>query len=194
MPEQSYLVHSMVRKPETRMHRAMAAQHHRFVTKLAGGDIVVRRARPTVITEAKLQRHLAELRKAEEEGKIRVTTGRGIPVDLSSLTIVPVVEVSKPLPNPPLDSAANDRTYGKGVGMDLPQHLRGGSLTGKAPLPTTLAKLTEDMEDMPIAPSGDPALLRKKQAQAEPVPDSDEDADDDLEEELDEDGEKDTED
>jgi hypothetical protein len=188
MPERTYMVHSMVRKVETRMHRAVAPQHHRFVQRLAGGDIIVRRARPATITESKLYRHLEELKKAEVEGKIRVTTDRGQPVDLNSLAVKPVVEVSKPLPNPPLDSAARDKTYGGGVGVAMPQHARGGALTSKTALPATLAKLTEEVEEPPVAMGGDPALLRKQQAQVAPPVESEpaesesgEDSDEDIE-------------
>lgn len=161
MPEQTYMIHSMVRKVETRLLRAVAPQHHRLVQRLAGGDIIVRRARPAVVTESKLLKHLAEVRQAEKEGRICVTTPQGRPVDLDSLTPSLAAVVSKPLPNPPVDSAANDKTYGAGVGVVMPQHARGSTIMSTG-LPKTLETLTKESEEDSVPAGGDPVLARKK--------------------------------
>lgn len=184
MPEQTYMIHSTVRKVETRLLRAVAPQHHKLVQRLAGGDILVRRARPTAVTESKLLKNLAELRQAEKEGRIRVTTNTGRPVDLDSLAPKPVVAVSKPLPNPPLDSAANDRTYGSGVGVVMPQHARGDTAFSTTGLPKTLEVLSKDSDEAPVPAGGDPALARKKLEESrveEEEPESDEEAEEDEE-------------
>ena len=52
--EPVYKIHSMVRKVQTRTQRATSAARHRFVQRLAGGDITVRRARPATVTHKQL--------------------------------------------------------------------------------------------------------------------------------------------
>lgn len=167
-----YKIHSLVRKVQTRLKRQKAAGRHRFVQRLAGGDITVRRARPATVTEAKLERHLAELREAVREGKIevRTPTGRVVDIlepppayfdddDLDGLEEETPV-VSKPLPHPPLDSAANDKTFEHGVGEDRPL-FEGGDPQGVTPeSPTNLGGLVGDDENVPVQTAGDPARAR----------------------------------
>ena len=89
-----YMVHSMVRRGSTRLKRAKSPGRHRFVQRIAGGAITVRRARPAPISEAVLLEHLEELHRREECGMLEVRTQAGLKVDLTTL------EVAAP-PNPP---------------------------------------------------------------------------------------------
>lgn len=157
-----FKIHSLVRKVQTRTKRQKAAGRHRFVQRLAGGDITVRRARPATVTEAKLERHLAELQAAVKEGKIEVRTPTGRVVDIldAEPRVSEAVEATKPLPNPPLDSAANDKTFEHGVGEDRPL-FEGGDPQGVTPeSPTNLGGLVGDDENVPVQTAGDPALAR----------------------------------
>ena len=67
MAEQSYLVHSTVRRRSTRHKRIASPLRHRFVQRLAGGEIIVRRNRPATVTAKKLAEHLEVIKQAEEE-------------------------------------------------------------------------------------------------------------------------------
>lgn len=158
-----YKIHSLVRKVQTRTLRQKAAGRHRFVQRLAGGDITVRRARPATVTEGKLVRHLAELRAAVREGKIEVRTPTGRVVDIfgdEHHYVDETPKASKPLPNPPLDSVANDKTFEHGVGEHRPLFEGGDPQTTTPESPTNLGGLVGDDENVPVQTSGDPALAR----------------------------------
>lgn len=99
MAEQVYLVHSAVRKLSTRLKRVTAPTRHKFVQRLAGGTIIVRRVRPARITEEVLNKNLEELKQAVDEGRIEVRTMTGQVVDLNTLKASPL-PATKPLPDP----------------------------------------------------------------------------------------------
>lgn len=154
-----FRIHSMVRKVQTKNLRMKAATHHRFVQRFGGGAITVRRARPATVTRPLLERYMKEIQQAVEEGKVIVKTLTGGVVDLKTFTVTEPSYVAKPLPNPPLDSAANDKTFEFGVGEKMPI-FDGGGVPGddKAP-PELKASILSD--DAPISSGGaDPVLAR----------------------------------
>jgi hypothetical protein len=154
-----YKVHSMVRKVATRLHRQKSASRHRFVQRLAGGDITVRRARPATITRAQLERHLEVLKKAELEGKIEVRTHTGVPVDLKTLKPVPGRLIAKPLAAAPLDSAADDKTFEQGVGEHIPAVVGGKGISEEVEAPESSELPGSD--EVPVEGGGDPVETRK---------------------------------
>lgn len=132
-----YLVRSVIRGRTNRTARAQQVGRRGFVQRLAGGTILVRRARPARITEAVLLANFDELKKAENEHRIQVTTVTGQYVDLNTFEAEPLA-VAKPLPNPPLDSAKNDKNEGIGYNVpatpmgsdEVPELLRGSMPEG----------------------------------------------------------------
>ncbi len=154
-----FRIHSMVRKVQTKNLRMKSAVHHRFVQRFGGGIITVRRARPATVTRALLERHAKEIQKAIDEGKVIVKTLTGAVVDLNTFTSQPQEVVSKPLPNPPLDSAENDKTFEHGVGEKMPL-FEGGGVPGDDKTPPEL-KSSVLTDESPISSGGaDPALVR----------------------------------
>jgi len=158
MIEEIYKVHSLVRQVQTRTQRYKAPQHHKLVQKLAGGQVIVRRARPATITTSILMRHLDEFKKANEEGRIEVRTPAGGLVDLSTLKTNAPQPVVKPLPVTPVDSVAKDRTFAAGVG-----ETRIGGVDEKLPIPS-VSKF--DVDDVAIETTElDPVEARRKERQ-----------------------------
>jgi hypothetical protein len=154
-----YKIQSLVREISTRNQRMKAAVHHRFVQRFGGGTITVRRTRPATVTKAALLTYLEEIKKAVSDGKVQVTTLTGGIVNLDTFEVTPVVQPSSPLPNPPPDSAANDKTYVGGVGEHKPLFGgEGGVPGGEAPPLTIKDGLMSN--DTPIQTSGDPAKAR----------------------------------
>ncbi len=150
-----YRVHSMVRRVATRTKRQQSASRHRFVQRLAGGEITVRRARPATISAAQLDQHLELLKVAVEDGRIEVRTMVGAVVDLSTLKAAPVKETASPKADPPLDSAANDRTFDGGVGVMPPE-------SQVLPDPDVNTPLASEGDEAVEAGSKDPAKVRGK--------------------------------
>lgn len=154
-----FRIHSMVRKVQTKNQRMKAATHHRFVQRFGGGAITVRRARPATVTRPLLERYMKEIQQAVEEGKVIVKTLTGGVVDLKTFTVTEPSTVAKPLPNPPLDSAANDKTFEFGVGEKMPI-FDGGGVPGDDKAPPEL-KTSILSDDAPISSGGsDPVLAR----------------------------------
>lgn len=128
-----FLVKSAVRGRTNRIERKMQPGRQRFVQRLAGGQIIVRRARPARITEAVLNQHLDVIKQAVAEHRVVVTNLAGQLVDLETMELLPPA-VKKPLPNPPLDSAKNDKNRGVGYAVpatpygtnEEPELLKGG--------------------------------------------------------------------
>jgi hypothetical protein len=158
---QIYKVHSGVRKVHTRMKRMKAAGRHRFVQRLAGGDITVRRVRAATITETQLKAHLPELQRAHEEGRIEVRTVTGELVDLKTMKVA-AKPASPPKPAPPLDSAANDKTFPEGVGQKMPMY-EGGPALDDNPEPPPTPVLPGDDSSAGAVTAGDPVAERKKE-------------------------------
>jgi hypothetical protein len=162
--EPVYKIHSMVRKVATRTQRATSAKRHRFVQRLAGGDITVRRARAATVSESKLKAHIKELREAVREGRIVVKTPTHQVVDIFGdefhlVSETPVAEKHSPPAQPPQDSVANDKTFEGGVGENRPMY-EGATPQGElAPSPSVNKPLTGE-DQTPIQATGDPARAR----------------------------------
>mgnify|MGYP000588513635 CR=1 FL=1 len=104
-----YVLHSGIRKLRTRSlrrHNPMTARS-RFVQKLGGGAILVRRARPARVTGEVLARHLEEIKAQVAKGALEVRTLTGQLVDLVTFKSAEL-PVTKPQPEPPVDSLADD--------------------------------------------------------------------------------------
>ena len=108
----NYVLHSTVRKVQTRTKRALAPKRHRFVQRIGGGDITLRRGRPVTVTEEVFLRHFEDIVVREDEGKSEVRTVTGELVDLSTLKAAPPAK-SKPQPEKKLDTVADDKPTGR---------------------------------------------------------------------------------
>lgn len=159
--EQIFKVHSGVRKRHTKLVRRKTPGRADFVQRLIGGDVVVRRNRPATITESKLKAHLPEFQRAYSEGRIEVRTTTGQLVDLATLEVVEKLPVALPKPQPPLDSAENDKTFSAGVGENIPPMAGGKALGEDLPSPST-AYLPGDEPPPVDAEDRDPVAARKK--------------------------------
>ncbi len=116
-----YRIHNIVRKVEGRLTRAKQARRTRMNMLLGGGLLRIPRNRHVTVAEPMVRRLLAELIKKESAGGLKVTTLDGRRVDLKTLKPLEQVKKAAPPPNPPLDSAADDKTYEHGVGEGMPQ-------------------------------------------------------------------------
>lgn len=125
-----YFVRSAVRDRNNRTARAAQTGRRTFVQRFAGGTIVVRRARPARLSEAVLRANLEEFKRAVLEHRITVTTLSGQAVDLSTFEVGPK-EATPPPPNPPLDSAKNDKNAG--IGYDIPPTPEGTGVNAETP-------------------------------------------------------------
>ena len=163
-PVEVFKIHSMVRATETRLQRMQAPVHHRFVQRLGGGTITVRRARPATVSRALLEQHLVEIKQAVADGKVVVKTMTGGVVDLDTFQVVQAPPVAPPKPNPPPDSAARDTTFVAGVGEKI-EHHPGSGVEGEHPPLNVQPSLTSD--DKPIQVAGDPAKARAVQGSTE---------------------------
>lgn len=161
---EAYKIHSLVREISTRLQRQQAPTRHRFVQRLAGGEILVRRMRPTTVTKAVLLQHLDVIKQAAEEGKLEVRTMVGELVDLKTFNTEPSPK-SKPLPTPPLDSVERDKTFEHGVGEHKPLFPEGGTPMTEAPPLSVRPPVMSD--DEPIKVGGDPAKARAAEAKAD---------------------------
>lgn len=135
-----------------------------FVQQFAGGRIKVRRARPARITEAALLANIEEIKRAVAQHKVVVTTLSGQVLSLETLMAAPA-PAEKPMPNPPLDSANNDKN--EGIGYDVPPTPEGTTMN--APTPELLKGLVTPEAELeaepPHAPPPDPPVVEA------PVPD-----------------------
>jgi hypothetical protein len=126
-----YVLQSTVRGRHNRTKRASVPGRQPFVQRIAGGRILVRRARPARITEAVLLAHLDEIKLAVARHQLVVTTNDGKPVDLETLTAGAPAAAASPRPNPPLDSAKNDPN--ENVGYNVPGAPEGTTLDADVP-------------------------------------------------------------
>lgn len=156
--ERIFKVHSGIRKRHTKDKRRGATGRQAFVQRLAGGVIVVRRARTATITESKLMKHIDEFKRAFAEGKVEVRTITGLLVDLDTLNVVEAPPVTPPQPDFPLDSAANDT---KNVGEKLPPFL-GGKAPDEVVEPPAPVELPGSDPEEPIEAGVDPVEARKR--------------------------------
>lgn len=123
--EVTFVLHNTVRRRHTRLKRMQAASRHRFKQYVAGA-VRVTRNRPRPVKQSFIEKHLEELKAKEKAGLMEVRTPGGQLVDLNTMTAAPP-PAPKPLPHPPMDSAANDEPMGapmpiyrEGKGVDEP--------------------------------------------------------------------------
>lgn len=109
-----YTIHSTVRGRHNRTQRAMSPTHLRFQQRIGAEQSRLLRGRPLHITEDKLLRDLEELKTKQRQGILEVRTADGRRFDLETLRPAPLAAPT-PLPNPPLDSAANDKPAGQPI-------------------------------------------------------------------------------
>lgn len=162
-PVITFLLKSAVRDRTNRTARVVNALGRvPFVQRIAGGTIIVRRARPARISEAALLANIEEISKLVAQHRLIVTTMDGRVVSLETLQGAPKAPAS-PLPNPPLDSAKNDQN--ENVGNDMPPSPEGTTLN--APEPELLKALIpkepeadkpepEPTAEVPADPAGEP--------------------------------------
>lgn len=130
-PPTVYVLESTTRSRHNRTKRASVPGRQSFVHRIAGGRILVRRARPARISEAVLLAHLDEIKLAVSRHHLVVKTLDGRPVDLATLTAGASAAAASPRPNPPLDSAKNDKN--ENVGYNVPGAPEGTTLDAAEP-------------------------------------------------------------
>lgn len=118
-------VHNAVRSRHNRTLRAQQPKHHGLKQYIGGGKYRSIRGRPIFLTDEEFELHRKEIEMKVAAGIFTVTTVDGRPVDLGTMA-APPVPPSPPLPNPPMDSIANDK---QNVGQEMPQ-FPGGSAEG----------------------------------------------------------------
>lgn len=96
------VLHSGVRKRHTRAKRMRSTMAYRakFVQKIGGGDIVVRRNRPCRLLEEQFNKHFDEIAEKVEAGLLEVRTPTGELVDIHTLKVVQPRRASAPKPDP----------------------------------------------------------------------------------------------
>lgn len=137
-----FQIHSLVRKPETRVQRATSPDRHRARMMLGGGVARLVRARATVVSKELLMRLMPELKEKEARGMLKVTLMSGQRINLDTLQPLTEPYASPPLPTPPLDSAANDKTFEFGVGEKRMNVPGGKPLTEELPVPTVVEQVS----------------------------------------------------
>lgn len=110
-----FLVHNGSRAKANRTLRAKSPEHGGFKHYVFNNTQRLISARPLLITEEKLKQHLEELKEKQSKGLLYVTTPQLEVVDLETLSVVAAPAPEGPKPNPPLDSAANDKPVGWAV-------------------------------------------------------------------------------
>lgn len=139
----TYVIHSMVRRVQTRTKRAMSPKRHRFVQRLGGGLVTLRRGRSVTVGQKMFDTLLPELKRLWKEGILEVRARGGAFIDLDTMKVA-APATAKPMPAPPADTAADDKNQGspkpvyqegKGVAEDVdPPALAGeGIPEGTAP-------------------------------------------------------------
>lgn len=161
-----YLLNNVTRGRSNRTARAVQPGRVPFVQRFAGGTILVRRARPARITEAALLAHLDEFKEAVAQAKVVVTTLSGRVVNLDTFEVAPA-PAEKPLPNPPLDSAKNDKN--EGIGYDVPPTPEGTTLNAPEPeLVRMAAEHAAEPDQGPAAEEPADATASSMESEAEP--------------------------
>jgi hypothetical protein len=181
-----YLLRNVTRSRTNRTARVAVPGRIPFVQRLAGGRIIVRRARPARISEAVLKENLAEIAKLVDLHTIEVTTLDGKVVSLETFGVVKQAAPASPLPNPPLDSAKNDQN--EGVGYNVPGSPEGTTLDSEEPELLRQSSLLVEEEEEPseeeqhvIAPfvsepDPEPAPVAVSEPAPEPAPETPADA------------------
>jgi len=145
--EMLYHVHNLTRSVATRLTRAKTARRTRNPLLLSGGDLRVPRGRYGIVTKSKLLQMVVELKKKESAGALKVTTATGQRINLDDFSPVEG-RAKESLPHPPLDSAANDKTYEGGVGEGQATMYGGKALQEDVKVPEVLKpEIPEGKED-----------------------------------------------
>jgi len=131
------------------------AYRAKFVQKLGGGELSVRRACPVTITEETLKKHLEEIKAKAAQGLLEVRTPGGELVDLATLKAAKPAP-APPKPAPPPDSLANDKVYAE----RKPLYPNAPVETDDLPEPDVGGDLPEGEEE--VADVKDPAAKRRK--------------------------------
>lgn len=139
--EEKFLLKNAVRGRMNRTLRAQQPVHHRLKQYIAGGKYRVIRGRPVVLKRSEVDKHFDELKTKIAAGVFDLCTLDGRLVNIDSLEPIKELGPSAPLPNPPLDSIANDQ---QNVGQHMPQ-FPGGHVEGQpAEVPALVAGAQSD--------------------------------------------------
>ena len=111
MPEKVYVIHNVVRRQHTRLKRQLAAGRHRFNQMVGGGDLRIPRGRSRPVGKSFIEKHLKELKEKIEAGMLEVKTPGGQLINLSTMKVA-APSPPKPMPDPPTDTAADDKNQG----------------------------------------------------------------------------------
>ncbi len=142
-------IHNLTRSQETRVARAKAARRPRFKQMLGGGLIRLVRGRPMPVAKSLIEKLRRELLDKEAEGILKVTMPDGRRVDITTLKPLDPKKAAAPKPQPPLDSAADDKTFEHGVGVEVPQVPGGLVQSATPPLPEALKGMPEGVDGIP---------------------------------------------
>lgn len=143
MDTERFQIHSTVRSVHTKHMRALSAERHRSSMLLGGGLLRVIRKRPTTVTRGMIVRLLPELMEREAKGMLMVTTQSGLRIDLATMKPIEGLPPVVPMPDPPMDSAANDENFIGGIGEGTPQFAGGLPPYADVPLPSLLKEEKE---------------------------------------------------
>jgi hypothetical protein len=167
-----FFVHSATRSVNTRTTRAKAAGHPRLIQFLWGdASKRVVRGRPVRLTAKEVFDHIDELIAKEAAGSIVVLTADRRCLDLQAVKrgefAAAEPGATAPRPNPPLDSAAND----KPAGELMPQYM-GGTFSGDPAAERALANAAQEKElEAERKEATDPAAKAEAPAADAPVQD-----------------------
>ena len=158
-----YKLHNISRKKQHRTFRAQQAVHTHKKHFILDNSSRLVAARPQLVSEEVLLRHIDEIRAKAAQYILEVRTPDGRLVDLQTMKALPASPES-PLPHPQLDSVANDTPTGiyipPYVGDDGAQPAIMSS-TGKPALLNTPLGEEETSEEpaSPAAHAEEPAIV-----------------------------------
>jgi hypothetical protein len=148
--ERKFIIRNSVRSRSNRTLRAKQPMRAPLRQQLAGGKYRVLRGRPITLTEREVMEILPELVAKVDAGALEICMLDGRPIDVRTGEPLVGPRVSPPLPNPPMDSIANDK---QNVGQRMPQFAGGDTETGDSDVPALVAgAAVRDEEDPPPPP------------------------------------------
>lgn len=152
-------VKSQVRAVGNRTLRARHPTRHRFKQYLFGNpSLRLVRKRVLRLSAAQVRAGIDELIDKEAAGILSVHAPNGARIDLAALkdgqVVMAQLPAPAPLPNKPLDSAANDVPAGE----NMPQHL-GGTFPGDPIAQQTAARLSAEKQEAAEKKEPPPAAL-----------------------------------
>jgi hypothetical protein len=115
----NFKVHNGARDTATRLQRAERPTHGGLKQFIMNGTRRLVRGRPVQISLEQLKQHIEEFRTKEKEGILYVTTMDDRVVNLydDRFPAAPSVPLPNPRPEPPLDSANNDKPTGHNMNV-----------------------------------------------------------------------------